>query len=80
MAKTIRLALEEQSEVYAKVSKINQYLRQELSKIEGAHINSPDAALPFILNIGFSKYNTLEEAKEFIKDCKEIIRDYGLSL
>ena len=29
LAKTIRLALEEQSEVYAKVSKINQYLRQE---------------------------------------------------
>lgn len=134
LAKTIRLALEEKSEVYAKVSKINQYLHQELSKIEGAHINSPDAALPFILNIGFdqltsevllnaldakgicvsakstcsshsanesatllamgkskkaathmirlsfSKYNTLEEAKEFIKDCKEIIRDYGLSL
>lgn len=134
LAKTIRLALEEQAEVYKKISKLNQYLRNELSKMEGAHINSPSKALPFILNIGFdqltsevllnaldakgicvsakstcsshsanesatllamgkdkkaathmirlsfSKYNTIEEAQRFIQVCKEIIRDYGLSL
>ena len=134
LAKTIRLALEEQESVYKKISEINSYLRSELSQIEGAHINSPEKALPFILNIwfdqltsevllnaldakgicvsakstcsshsanesatilamnkgkkaathmvrlSFSKYNTMEEAKTFIKVCKEIIRDYGLQL
>lgn len=55
MAKTIRLALEEQSSAYAHVSKINQYLREELSKIKGAHIHSPLSAIPYILNISFDQ-------------------------
>ena len=37
-------------------------------------------AATHMIRLSFSKYNTLEEAKEFIKNCKEIIRDYGLSL
>lgn len=53
LAKTIRLALEEQAVVYDKVSKINQYLREEISKIPGSHINSKEEALPYILNISF---------------------------
>ena len=134
LAKTIRLALEEQSSAYAHVLKINQYLREELAKIDGAHIHSPLSAIPYILNISFDQItsevllnaldqkgicvsakstcssqntnasevllamhksefdathgirlsfsyeNTLEEAKYFIKTCKEIIENYGLSL
>ena len=134
LAKTIRLAFEEQKEMYQRVSKINQYIREELHKMEGAHINSKEDALPYILNISFDQItsevllnaldskgicvsakstcsshsknssatllamgysekiathmirlsfgrdNTMQEAQSFIKACKEIIRDYGLSL
>lgn len=134
LAKTIRLALSAQQESYEKIKKINTYLRQELSQIPGAHIHSPENALPYILNIGFdqltsevllnaldahdicvsakstcsshganeshtllamgkskkeathmirlsfSGLNTMDEAKQFIQICKEIIKDYGLSL
>lgn len=55
MAKTIRLALEEQDKVYKQVSEINAYLRAELQKIPGVMINSPEDALPYILNIGFNE-------------------------
>ena len=134
LSKTIRLALEEKEEVYKRVSKINQYIREELSKIKGAHINSKEDAIPYILNISFDqitsevllnaldqrgicvsakstcsshqknysstlvamgysekiathmirlsfgKDNTMEEASIFIKTCKEILNQYGLSL
>lgn len=134
LSKTIRLALEEKEEVYKRVSKINQYIREELSKIKGAHINSKEDAIPYILNISFDqitsevllnaldqrgicvsakstcsshqknysstlvamgysekiathmirlsfgKDNTMEEASIFIKICKEILNQYGLSL
>lgn len=134
LSKTIRLALEEQEEVYKKVSEINRYIRDELSKIKGAHINSKEDAIPYILNISFDqitsevllnaldqrgicvsakstcsshqknysstlvamgysekiathmirlsfgKDNTMEEASIFIKTCKEILNQYGLSL
>lgn len=53
LAKTIRLALEEQEESYKQVEKVNRYLRTELDKIEGAHVHSPKNALPYILNISF---------------------------
>lgn len=55
LAKTIRLALEEQKSAYEHVSKINSYLRQELAKIDGAHVHSPENALPYILNISFDQ-------------------------
>lgn len=134
LAKTIRLALEHQKEKYEHVKEINDYLRQELMKIPGTTINSPEDALPYILNISlesmtsevlmnaldqkgicvsakstcssqssnashvllqmnksekvathmirlsFDENNTLSEAKEFIKVCKEIVQDYGLRL
>ena len=133
-AKTIRLALEEQKSSYEKVYQLNQYLRNELSKIPGAHINSPKEALPFILNISFDAIssevllnaldqkgvcvsakstcsshsshasstllnmgydekiathmirlsfdanNTLDEGKQFIQICKEILDTYGLPI
>ena len=134
MAKTIRLALEEKEKAYKHVETINRYLRNELKKIEGAHVNSPEEGIPYILNISFDQitsevllnaldhkgicvsakstcsshsknasavllamgldekrathmirlsfdsFNTIEEAKIFIQACKEIIREYGLSL
>ena len=130
-AKTIRLALQEQEVSYDKVQKINQYLRKELVKIPGAHINSPEDAIPYILNVSFDqitsevllnaldqkgvcvsakstcsshskhasaillhmgygekiathmirlsfdKDNTIEQTKEFIEICKEILKSYG---
>ena len=55
LAKTIRLALEEQDESYAHVLKLNQYLRNELKKIPGAHVHTPLNGLPYILNISFDQ-------------------------
>lgn len=134
LAKTIRLALEEQAAGYKHVKEINEYIRKEIMKIPNTQINSPDDAIPYILNISldmitsevllnaldqkgicvsakstcsshssnassvllamnktqksathmirlsFDKNNTLEEAKQFIKACKEIVKEYGLSL
>lgn len=134
LAKTIRLALEEQALSYRHVKKLNDYIRNQLKEIPGAHVNSPNEALPYILNIGFDQItsevllnaldargicvsakstcsshstnasavlmamglgekrathmirlsfdgtNTMDEAKTFIKVCKEIINSYGLSL
>ena len=134
LAKTIRLALEEQKESYEHVKKINDYIRKEIVKIANTQINSPKDAIPYILNISldsltsevllnaldkkgicvsakstcsshsanasnvllamnkpmknathmirlsFDKNNTLKEAKMFIQACKEIVKEYGLSL
>lgn len=133
-AKTIRLALQEQNVSYQKVTKINQYLRKELMKIPGAHINSREDAIPYILNISFDQItsevllnaldqrgvcvsakstcsshsknasaallhmgydekiathmirlsfdneNTIEQAKQFVEICKEILKSYGLQI
>lgn len=50
LAKTIRLALQEQKAHVEHVQKLNAYVRQQLVKIEDIDINSPSDALPFILN------------------------------
>lgn len=134
LAKTIRLAFDEQKESLEKVREINQYLRKELSAIPGFHVQSPADGLPYILNISFdaitsevllnaldargvcvsarstcsshdtgasavllkmgrsqkdathsirlsfSRDNTMEEAREFVKIVKECIERYGLPL
>ena len=49
-AKALRLALKEQSKAYLKVKEINNYLRDELSKIDSITINSKMDASPYILN------------------------------
>ena len=49
-AKTLRLALEQQKEAYAHVSKLNAYLRSEIEGMDEFVINSPKDASPFILN------------------------------
>lgn len=50
-AKALRLATNNIFSNYKLVENYNHYLREELSKIKGVHINSPIDALPFILNI-----------------------------
>lgn len=55
LAKTIRLAKEKQSENYEKVSKLNHHIQNRLKEIEGSHVNSPDDALPYILNVSFDQ-------------------------
>ena len=49
-AKTLRLALEQQPNAYAHVSKLNTYLRKALMEMDEFVINSPEGASPFILN------------------------------
>ena len=49
-AKTLRLALEEQAAHIVHVRKINDYARSQLAQIPEIDINSPQEALPFILN------------------------------
>lgn len=134
LAKTIRLAMEEQKDTYAHVKEIRDFLVREISAFPGGNINSPKDALPYILNVSFdqltsevllnaldergicvsakstcdsrsshasevvlalnhspkyaehairlsfSKDNSLEEAKQFMKAMKEIVQNYGLSL
>lgn len=50
LAKTVRLALENQRLAYRHAKRLNDYLRQELVA-EDVMINSPKDASPFILNI-----------------------------
>lgn len=134
LAKTIRLALEDQEVGYAHVKEINEYIRTHICEVDNVSINSPENGLPYILNLSlnsitsevllnaldqkgicvsakstcsshstnvsavllamgkseknathmirlsFDKNNTLEEAKQFIVACKEIVKEYGLSL
>lgn len=55
LAKTLRLALEEQKEHFEYVSKLNKILREELLKIDGIGFNSPIDASPYILNFYVNK-------------------------
>lgn len=54
LAKTIRLALENQDRSYQKVKKIRDYLAQQIKLLHGK-ILSPEEALPYILNISFDQ-------------------------
>lgn len=56
LAKTIRLALDNQKQSFNYVKKINDYLREELSKIEEVVINSPHDASPYILNFSLREH------------------------
>lgn len=52
-AKTLRLALEEQGNTYAHVKQLNDTLRQAFREMDDVTINSPNDALPHILNVSF---------------------------
>ena len=70
LAKAFTAALEEaeemREEAFSNVSKINSYLREELSK-RGAVINSPEDGLPFVLNVAFDGFES-----ETMLHCLEI--------
>ncbi len=55
-AKTLRLALENQSAHYTHVSALNRYVRDELLKIDDIVINSPEGSSPYILNFSTVGY------------------------
>ncbi len=75
-AKTLRLALENQQAHYEHTMKINLYVRQELLKIPGIVINTPEKAFsPYILNfscVGYKPEVLLHalEAKEIYVSTK----------
>ena len=51
VAKALRLVYEDFDNRYNYVKSLNSYLREELSKIDGVHINSSLESSPYILNI-----------------------------
>lgn len=51
VAKALRLVYEDFDNRYNYVKGLNSYLREELSKIDGVHINSSLESSPYILNI-----------------------------
>lgn len=51
LAKALRLVYEDFDNKYNYVKSLNSYLREELSKIDGVHINSSVESSPYILNI-----------------------------
>lgn len=51
LAKTIRLAMEEQQAHYTDVKELNMYLREQLMNMDQVVINSAMQASPYILNI-----------------------------
>lgn len=53
LAKTVRLALEEQETARQTAEKIRDYLKAEIAALPGSHILSPEAASPFILTVAF---------------------------
>ncbi len=55
MAKAIRLVNNDLDKHYEYVTKLNNKIRSELSKYDNVYINSPDDALPYILNISVLK-------------------------
>lgn len=57
MATAVKEAENARESAYEEVSKINAYLRDELIK-RGATINSPDDALPFVLNVAFRNFQS----------------------
>ena len=53
LAKTLRLALENQDEHYAYVKKLHAQLCTELSTLNDVHINSNEQCIPHIVNVSF---------------------------
>ncbi len=66
LAKALRLILQDSKEKEHKVKELNEYLRNELEKITGIHINSSEEAIPHVLNFSVPgiKPETLQHALE----------------
>ncbi|MBR2677453.1 MAG: cysteine desulfurase [Solobacterium sp.] len=54
-AKTLRLALEQQGKTWTHVSSLKQRLYEGLSGIDGIEFNSPEDAIPHVLNFSYEK-------------------------
>ena len=57
MAAAMTAAEQERDSAFERVREINRFLREELKK-RGAVINSPDDALPFVLNVAFKNFQS----------------------
>ena len=55
LGKTLRLALEDLDGKYQTVRRYNDYLRQQLSEMDDVVLNSPDDAIPHVLNFSSLK-------------------------
>lgn len=55
LAKTVMIALKQQPMALEKVTKLNQYLRSELKKIDDIVINSPENGSPYIVSFSHLK-------------------------
>lgn len=51
MSKALRIALENLEDKYNYVQELNNYLKEELSKLDNVYINSNDICIPHMLNI-----------------------------
>ncbi len=56
LASALRISITNLDERRKNASELNQYLREELSKIDEIEIISPENATPFILNIAFKRH------------------------
>jgi len=65
-SKALRLVYEDFDNKYKHVFELNKYLRDNLNKMEDIHINSPENAIPHILNISVNgiKPETMQHALE----------------
>ena len=52
-AKTLRYAIENQKTHYDTVQSLHSYFLEELKKIDGLEINSPEDSIPFIINFSY---------------------------
>lgn len=55
LAKTLRLALENQEKSASHIKKLQEFLCMELTKLDDVVINSPKYAVPHIVNVSFLK-------------------------
>ena len=70
MATAVTEAEDARAKAFEEVSKINSYLRRELTA-RGATVNSPEDALPFVLNVAFRNFQS-----ETMLHCLEIYEIY----
>ena len=86
LSKALRLALDHFDSKYCHVKKLNEKLRNELSSIDGVIINSPENAIPHILNVSVqgvkpeTMLHALEEREIYISTKTACSKDNSDSL
>jgi len=85
-AKALRIATEKISENYRVVEQLNSFLRKELSSLSNVVINSPENAIPHILNISVlgikpeTMLHALEQEEIYISTKTACSKDSSASL